>query len=126
VPVLAYSTYEPTAQLLDSLVELISNNKWVAVDGGAYQSSIITPAINGLVVPSMSFHPQDLLKHMQSKMVIALHKNNSLLEIWCSTSNPNHVGLPSDTNSDSTFIPSQFFIAMMRQAMKQLEVSTAQ
>ena len=54
MPVLAYSTYEPTAQLFDSLVELISNNNWVAVDGGAYQSSIITPAINGLVVPSMS------------------------------------------------------------------------
>ena len=56
MPVLAYSTYEPTAQLLDSLVELTSNNKWVAVDHGAYQSSIITPAINGLIVPSMSFH----------------------------------------------------------------------
>ena len=54
MPILAYSTYELTAQLFDGIVELISNNNWVAVDGGAYQSSIITPAINGLVVPSMA------------------------------------------------------------------------
>jgi hypothetical protein len=38
MPVLAYSTYELTAQLFDSVVEVISNNNWVAVDGGAYQS----------------------------------------------------------------------------------------
>ena len=54
MPMLAYSTYELTAQLFDSLVEFVSSNNWVAVDGGAYQSSIITPAINGLVVPSMA------------------------------------------------------------------------
>ncbi|KAL7482900.1 hypothetical protein ACHAW6_008554 [Cyclotella cf. meneghiniana] len=54
MPLLAYSTYENTAELFDNLVEIISNNNWVAVDGGAYQSSIITPAINGLVVPSMA------------------------------------------------------------------------
>ncbi|KAL3790654.1 hypothetical protein HJC23_009754 [Cyclotella cryptica] len=54
MPMLAYSTYELTAKLFDTMVELISNNNWVAVDGGAYQSSIITPAINGLVVPSMA------------------------------------------------------------------------
>jgi hypothetical protein len=38
MPILAYSTYELTAQLFNSVVELISNNNWVAVDGGAYQS----------------------------------------------------------------------------------------
>jgi hypothetical protein len=54
MPLLAYSTYELTAKVFDGIVELISNNNWVAVDGGAYQSSIITPAINGLVVPSMA------------------------------------------------------------------------
>lgn len=54
MPILAYSTYEQTARLFDETVVFISNNNWVAVDGGQYQSSIITPAINGLVVPSMA------------------------------------------------------------------------
>ena len=54
MPILAYSTYEITATIFDGVVDFISNNNWVAVDGGAYQSSIITPAINGLVVPSMA------------------------------------------------------------------------
>lgn len=54
MPILEYSTYEITATIFDGVVDFISNNNWVAVDGGAYQSSIITPAINGLVVPSMA------------------------------------------------------------------------
>lgn len=54
MPVLAYSTYESTAKLFEKTVEIISSNNWVAVDGGQYQANIITPAINGLVVPSMA------------------------------------------------------------------------
>lgn len=54
MPVLAYWTYEPTAKVFERTVEYISNNNWVAVDGGQYQANIITPAINGLVVPSMA------------------------------------------------------------------------
>lgn len=54
MPLLAYSTYEPTAQFFDKLVRFISHNNWVAVDGGQYQATIITPAINGLVVPSIA------------------------------------------------------------------------
>ncbi|KAL9187986.1 hypothetical protein ACHAXT_006364 [Thalassiosira profunda] len=54
MPLLAYSTYEPTAKLFEKIVEVISNNNWVAVDGGQYQAEIITPAINGLVVPSIA------------------------------------------------------------------------
>eukprot|EP00578_Thalassiosira_sp_NH16_P022232 CAMPEP_0181083024 /NCGR_PEP_ID=MMETSP1071-20121207/3939_1 /TAXON_ID=35127 /ORGANISM="Thalassiosira sp., Strain NH16" /LENGTH=402 /DNA_ID=CAMNT_0023164659 /DNA_START=591 /DNA_END=1799 /DNA_ORIENTATION=+ len=54
MPLLAYSTYEATAKIFEKAVELISNNNWVAVDGGQYQANIITPAINGLVVPSIA------------------------------------------------------------------------
>ena len=54
MPILAYSTYEITAQFVNELFEYISNNNWVAVDGGSYQANIITPAINGLVVPSIA------------------------------------------------------------------------
>ncbi|KAL7532512.1 hypothetical protein ACHAXR_004671 [Thalassiosira sp. AJA248-18] len=54
MPVVAYSTYEPTAKCFEKAVEFISDNNWVAVDGGQYQANIITPAINGLVVPSIA------------------------------------------------------------------------
>ncbi|KAL7551872.1 hypothetical protein ACHAWF_015090 [Thalassiosira exigua] len=54
MPLVAYSTYEPTAKIFEKVVEYISNNNWVAVDGGQYQANIITPAINGLIVPSIA------------------------------------------------------------------------
>mmetsp|Transcript_14567 Transcript_14567/g.23851 ORF Transcript_14567/g.23851 Transcript_14567/m.23851 type:complete len:539 (+) Transcript_14567:77-1693(+) len=54
MPILAYSTYESTARMFDRMVEFISDNNWIAVDGGQYQAEIITPAINGLVVPSLA------------------------------------------------------------------------
>lgn len=53
-PLIAFSTYESTAKIFNKVVEVISNNNWVAVDGGQYQANIITPAINGLVVPSIA------------------------------------------------------------------------
>eukprot|EP00984_Skeletonema_dohrnii_P014733 scaffold6243_cov108-Skeletonema_dohrnii-CCMP3373.AAC.2 len=54
MPIVAYSTYESTARMFNKMVEFISDNNWIAVDGGQYQAEIITPAINGLVVPSLS------------------------------------------------------------------------
>ncbi len=54
MPILAYSTYASTARTFDRMVEFISDNNWIAVDGGQYQAEIITPAINGLVVPSLA------------------------------------------------------------------------
>jgi len=54
MPVIAYFTYEPTAKIFNGMVEIISSNNWVAVDGGQYQATIITPAINGLIVPSIA------------------------------------------------------------------------
>lgn len=54
MPIVAYSSYESTARMFDRMVEFISNNNWIAVDGGQYQAEIITPAINGLVVPSLA------------------------------------------------------------------------
>ena len=54
MPLGAYMTYVPTARLFEQIVQALSNNNWVAVDGGQYQAEIITPAINGLVVPSIA------------------------------------------------------------------------
>lgn len=54
MPIVAYFTYEPTAKVFNLMVQFLSSNNWIAVDGGQYQAVIITPAINGLVVPSLA------------------------------------------------------------------------
>ena len=53
-PIFAFSTYEMTAQVFDLISEALSDKNWVAVDGGQYQTQIITPAINGIVVPAIA------------------------------------------------------------------------
>jgi hypothetical protein len=53
-PLLAYVSYEMVASLSDDVIELLSNKNFVVVDGGAYESKIIAPAINGVVVPSIA------------------------------------------------------------------------
>jgi len=54
-PILAYLTYDDVAKLFDVLVKALNQDKtWIAVDGGAYQAKIIAPAINGIVVPTIS------------------------------------------------------------------------
>ena len=54
MPILAFLTYVPTANTFHKFVDWVSDNTWVQVDGGQYQAQIITPAVNGLVVPSMA------------------------------------------------------------------------
>ena len=53
-PITAFFTYEITAEVFDRVIEAISDRTWVAVDGGAYQINIITPAVNGIVVPAIA------------------------------------------------------------------------
>ena len=54
-PIIAFFTFEICAKAFSTLNDLLSQgNKWVAVDGGAYQARIIAPAINGLVVPAVA------------------------------------------------------------------------
>jgi hypothetical protein len=54
LPVMAFVLYDPVASLFATSLDAIANRNWVAVDGGAYQAKIIAPAINGIVVPSVS------------------------------------------------------------------------
>jgi hypothetical protein len=54
IPILAYQLYDPVAELFAGAIDSISNRNWVSVDGGAYQAKIIAPAINGVIVPSIS------------------------------------------------------------------------
>jgi hypothetical protein len=53
-PILAYISYDELARGFDWLVDVASDNNWIAVDGGAYQAKVIAPAINGVVVPSIA------------------------------------------------------------------------
>jgi hypothetical protein len=54
-PILAYITYDDIARLFAAFIDFLSfERNWVPVDGGAYQARIIAPAINGIVVPSVS------------------------------------------------------------------------
>lgn len=54
-PIIAFFTFELCAKAFSTFNDYLSQgNKWVAVDGGAYQARIIAPAINGLVVPAVA------------------------------------------------------------------------
>lgn len=53
-PILAYCSYTNVQSAFVQFIDLLSKAKWVAVDGGLYQTQIITPAINGIVVPSVA------------------------------------------------------------------------
>jgi Protein of unknown function (DUF4239) len=67
-PVAAYFTYEELAQQMNWFVELLSDNTWVAVDGGDYQAKLITPAINGVVVPAISILFATLISNTVSSL----------------------------------------------------------
>lgn len=53
-PVVAFMTYDEVAKTFSYVVELVANTNWKAADGRLFQIQTITPAINGIVVPSVS------------------------------------------------------------------------
>lgn len=54
-PIIAFLSYDMLATSFRTLVESLSwDRAWVPVDGGAYQAKIITPAINGVVLPAIA------------------------------------------------------------------------
>jgi len=53
-PVLAFFTYEEIVKIFDFVIELVANNNWKAVDGGVFSLQTLTPAINGIVLPTAS------------------------------------------------------------------------
>eukprot|EP00522_Entomoneis_paludosa_P008695 CAMPEP_0172443832 /NCGR_PEP_ID=MMETSP1065-20121228/4024_1 /TAXON_ID=265537 /ORGANISM="Amphiprora paludosa, Strain CCMP125" /LENGTH=437 /DNA_ID=CAMNT_0013194179 /DNA_START=389 /DNA_END=1702 /DNA_ORIENTATION=- len=53
-PVIAFLSYDLVAGSFSSLLTVVANNNWVAVDGGSFQAKIITPTINGVVLPAIS------------------------------------------------------------------------
>ncbi|KAL3931861.1 MAG: hypothetical protein SGBAC_011116 [Bacillariaceae sp.] len=63
LPVVAYNLYDPTAIAFAALIDFLTTNNWVAVDGGAYQAMIIAPVINGVVVSCKLNEYDDHMKH---------------------------------------------------------------
>uniref|UniRef100_A0A0G4GCV0 Uncharacterized protein n=1 Tax=Chromera velia CCMP2878 TaxID=1169474 RepID=A0A0G4GCV0_9ALVE len=53
-PFVGFMLYDPLSRTLHDAVINLGKQTWVSVDGGQYQSEIITPAINGIVVPTIS------------------------------------------------------------------------
>lgn len=54
-PFISFIAFDYVAEAYSMIVDMLESSKtWVAVDGGAYQGKILTPAINGLVVPAMA------------------------------------------------------------------------
>jgi len=53
-PSVAFLTYDIVASSFSTLIDVVAQNKWVAVDGGSFQAKIITPTINGVVLPAIS------------------------------------------------------------------------
>jgi hypothetical protein len=53
-PIIAFLSYEPIARGFSFVTDLLSANDWVAVDGGTLQAKVITPAINGIIVPAVA------------------------------------------------------------------------
>jgi hypothetical protein len=53
-PLVAYNTFTNISWLYTQFVGMLSQSRWAEVDGGMYSTKILTPAINGIVVPSVS------------------------------------------------------------------------
>lgn len=68
-PILAYFTYEELASSVNLVEDFLDSQRaWIAVDGGAYQAKIIAPAVNGVVVPSISILFATLISNTVSSL----------------------------------------------------------
>jgi hypothetical protein len=68
-PILAYFTYEELASCVNIIEDFLDSQRaWIAVDGGAYQAKIIAPAVNGVVVPSISILFATLISNTVSSL----------------------------------------------------------
>jgi hypothetical protein len=81
---LAFSFYEQTSASFHNLVDSLSSNTWQAVDGGAYLSDLLIPALNGPVVTFISLLFGSLssmtLSNLYSRQVTLANKLTKLVE----------------------------------------------
>lgn len=55
LPVLAFSTFNTDVAALHNLLEYVSRNTWVQVDGGMSRTAALLPVLTGIVLPCVSF-----------------------------------------------------------------------
>ena len=55
LPIVAFFSFEFDVKFLHEVLEVISNNKWVQVDGGLSRSAALLPVMTGTVLPCVSF-----------------------------------------------------------------------
>jgi hypothetical protein len=81
---MAFAFYEPTSHSFHALVDKLSSNTWQAVDGGAYLSDLLIPALNGPVVTFISLLFGSLssmtLSNLYNRQVILANKFAKLVE----------------------------------------------
>ena len=54
-PIVVFLSYDLVATCFRAILDTLAwARAWVPVDGGAYQAQIITPAINGVVLPAIA------------------------------------------------------------------------
>lgn len=54
IPILGFTSFDHVSSFVHDNMILLGKQNWVAVDGGQYQAEILTPAVNGIVVPTIS------------------------------------------------------------------------
>lgn len=54
VPIISFLTLDDAIALVRKFVYLISSQSWLPADGGKYQAEILTPTLNGIVLPTIS------------------------------------------------------------------------
>lgn len=66
----SYFLYPTTSRIFHQTVLFLSNNKWVPVDGGNLQWSILLPALNGVVMTAISLLYANLISTTGSKFKV--------------------------------------------------------
>lgn len=54
IPMLGYLLFDPISTITHNTILVLGNKNWVVVDGGQYNAALLTPTINGVVIPTIS------------------------------------------------------------------------
>ena len=91
-PFVGFISWDTLSQLTHDSVILLGQQNWVAVDGGQYSASILAPAINGIVVPTISIALATLvagtiaaLRERQAIILSCINKEACALRMLCCT-----------------------------------------
>lgn len=87
VPFLVFNSFESAMSMFHDVINIISTDvKWIMVDGGQYQATILAPTINGVVLPTLSISlatlvAQTITNLRQRENVIRTCLNNEVSDM---------------------------------------------